>query len=221
MLQGDPALPSQRGIAPNFWPIPVVAKRSPISAIPKLLCCVVLVLWVLTFWYFEPTIFMLLWPPCGIEHAFIFSFCNFVFYLFSTHGAAFVQIGTAGLECTARGSLQMQDIKRHHKFSAQSLNFVGLCRRTWVTCRRTRKIDLLPPLHVPTVWWTLAYYFIWDMLLNFNEFRVWRQPNFAALHKRHCLYSVGRPSSWALAHIFVNSISYLHSLDVADDVTSR
>jgi len=82
----------QRGATPNFWPIPIVVKRSPISAIPKVLCCVVLVLWVLTFWYFEPTVFMLLWPPCGIEHAFIFSSCNFVFYLFSTHGAAFVQI---------------------------------------------------------------------------------------------------------------------------------
>ena len=33
------------------------------------------------------------------------------FIFFSTHGAAFVQIWTAGLECAARGSLQMQDIK--------------------------------------------------------------------------------------------------------------
>jgi len=32
-------------------------------------------------------------------------------FIFFTHGAAFVQIWTAGLECAARGSLQMQDIK--------------------------------------------------------------------------------------------------------------
>jgi len=47
---------------------------------------------------------------------------------------------------------------------------------------------------------------------NFNGFRVLaallhgtisgRQPNFAALNKGRHLHSVGRPSRWALAHIF-------------------
>jgi len=53
---------------------------------------------------------------------------------------------------------------------------------------------------------------------NFNRFSVWaallqstlvaRQPNFAALNRRcHLggLYSTGRPSRWALAHILVSS----------------
>jgi len=30
-----------------------------------------------------------------------------------------------------------------------------------------------------------------------------RQPNFAALNREHHLYSAGRPSRWALAHILV------------------
>jgi len=47
---------------------------------------------------------------------------------------------------------------------------------------------------------------------NFNGFASWqryctalyssgRQPNFAALNRRRHLYSAGRPSRWALAHI--------------------
>jgi len=31
-----------------------------------------------------------------------------------------------------------------------------------------------------------------------------RQPNFAALNRRRHLYSAGRPSRWALAHILVS-----------------
>jgi len=33
-----------------------------------------------------------------------------------------------------------------------------------------------------------------------------RQPNFAALNKRRHLYSAGRPSRWALAHILVLNV---------------
>ena len=36
VLDGDPAPPPQRGTAPNFRPISVVAKRSPISASAEL-----------------------------------------------------------------------------------------------------------------------------------------------------------------------------------------
>jgi len=32
---------------------------------------------------------------------------------------------------------------------------------------------------------------------------IWRQPNFAALNRGRHLYSTGRPSRWALAHILV------------------
>ena len=39
-----------------------------------------------------------------------------------------------------------------------------------------------------------------------------RQPNFVALNRGHHLYSAGRPSCWALAHILVNVNSRSHSL---------
>jgi len=37
VLGGDPAPPSKRGTAPNFQPLSIVAKRSPISATAELL----------------------------------------------------------------------------------------------------------------------------------------------------------------------------------------
>jgi len=59
---------------------------------------------------------------------------------------------------------------------------------------------------------------VWDTPANFNGFRVLaallhgtvvvgvseRQLNFAALNRGRHLYSAGRPSRWALAHILVN-----------------
>ena len=56
---------------------------------------------------------------------------------------------------------------------------------------------------------------VWGTPANFNGFRVFigsvterhssirRQPNFAALNRGRHLYSAGRPSRWALAHILV------------------
>jgi len=52
---------------------------------------------------------------------------------------------------------------------------------------------------------------VWGTPANFNRFRVLaarhsssgRQPNFAALNRGRHLYSAGRPSRWALAHILV------------------
>jgi len=55
---------------------------------------------------------------------------------------------------------------------------------------------------------------VWGTPTNFNGFRVLahvtarhsssgRQPNVAALNRGRHLYSVGRPSRWALAHILV------------------
>ena len=55
---------------------------------------------------------------------------------------------------------------------------------------------------------------VWGTPPNFNGFRVFgsvtarhsssgRQPNFAALSRGRHLYSAGRPSCWALAHILV------------------
>jgi len=39
-----------------------------------------------------------------------------------------------------------------------------------------------------------------------------RQPNFAALSRGRLLYSAGRPSRWALAHILVNFVLLLFSI---------
>jgi len=71
---------------------------------------------------------------------------------------------------------------------------------------------------------------------NFNGFRVYgsvivrhsssgRQPNFAALNRGRHLYSAGRPSRWALAHILVcnllHLISRLSTVRAAFDVERR
>jgi len=54
---------------------------------------------------------------------------------------------------------------------------------------------------------------VWGTPANFNGFRVLaallhdtssgRQPKFAAFNRGRHLYSAGRPSRWALAHILV------------------
>ena len=61
---------------------------------------------------------------------------------------------------------------------------------------------------------------VWDTPANFNGFRVLaaslhstssgRRPNFAALNRGRQLYSAGRPSRWALAHVLVLSIPCSH-----------
>jgi len=42
----------------------------------------------------------------------------------------------------------------------------------------------------------------------------WRQPNFAALNRGRHLYSAGRPSRWALAHISSFNLSFHSQLDI-------
>ena len=60
---------------------------------------------------------------------------------------------------------------------------------------------------------------VWGTPANVNRFRVLaafcarhsssgRQPNFAALNRGRHLYSTGRPSRWALAHILVRNIRH-------------
>jgi len=59
---------------------------------------------------------------------------------------------------------------------------------------------------------------VWGTPTNFNGFRILaallhggRQPNFAALNWGRHLYTAGRPSRWALAHILVCIVRlYLH-----------
>jgi len=66
---------------------------------------------------------------------------------------------------------------------------------------------------------------VWGTPANFNGFRVLaallhgtyssgRQPNFAALNRGRHLYSAGRRSLWALAHILVCIVSALLRLHV-------
>ena len=72
---------------------------------------------------------------------------------------------------------------------------------------------------------------VWATQANFNGFGVLaahsstgRQPNFAALNRGRYLYSAGRPSRWALAHILVSSFFPRLVSGVADwmsDILSR
>ena len=86
-----------------------------------------------------------LWPPYGIGQAIIFSSCGFFLsslfffsspnlsgrradvYHTSTRGVAFVRIYNAGLKCTARCSLEIQNPKMTQKIAicAPSHNFSG------------------------------------------------------------------------------------------------
>jgi len=61
VLDGNPAPPPQRGKAPNFWLMCIVAKRSSISATAE---------------------HLLLWPPYIIGQTIIFLFCGFFFFLY-------------------------------------------------------------------------------------------------------------------------------------------
>jgi len=124
----------------------------------------------------------------------------------------------------------MQDPKKSPKIdiSAPSDNFVGLYLRNWGTYRHSEK-NLLSSnisstcLHNMVNFGPLAaeiVLLVWGTPANFNVFRrlgsvtaryssSGRQPNFAALNRGRHLYSAGRPSSWALAHILVIYVFYM------------
>ena len=73
---------------------------------------------------------------------------------------------------------------------------------------------------------------VWGTPTNFNGFRVLaalitarysssgRQANFAALNRGRHLYSAGRPSRWALAHILVLSTGQCHGSHRARETTN-
>jgi len=109
-----------------------------------------------------------------------------------------------------------------HKIAiwAPSHNFVGLYLRNQGTYRQSEKFlssnisSRCPPQYGD--FGLLAAEIdpvVWGTPVNFNGFRVLaallhgtpvlggRQPNFAALNRGRNLYSAGRPSRWALAHI--------------------
>jgi len=121
----------------------------------------------------------------------------------------------------------MQDLKKSPKIaiSAPSDNFVGLYLRNWGTYRQSEKnllssnISSTCPHNMVNLRSTSG----WDRFVSLGypcKFQrvsrlcsvtarhssSGRQPNFAALNRRRHLYSAGRPSRWALAHILVSDI---------------
>ena len=131
-------------------------------------------------------------------------------------------------KCAAHGSLEMQDPKKRQKFAicAPLHNFVGQYLRNEGTYRQSEKMlsrnmsSTCP--HNMVNFGPLAAEIglpVWGTPANFNGFRVLaallhgsqvreRQPNCAASNRGRHLYSTGRPSRWALAHISSCHYSY-------------
>jgi len=102
---------------------------------------------------------------------------------------------------------------------APSHNFVRLYLCSWGMCRQSEKnIDTSPTCTHNMVNFGLVTaeicWRVWGTPANFQRLSrlgsvtarhssSGRQPNFAALNRRCHLYSAGRPSHWALAHILV------------------
>jgi len=139
----------------------------------------------------------------------------------STHRVALVRIYDAGLKWAARSSLEIQDAKMTQKIaiSAPSHKFVGLylCNygiyrqsvkklvssNTSFTC--PRNMVNFSPLTAEIVQ-SLGHPYKFQPVSRLGSVIAWhsssgRQPNFAALNRWRHLYSAGRPSHWAVAHI--------------------
>jgi len=161
--------------------------------------------------------------PCGFFYLSISSFSSpnlsdhrLDVYYTCTYGVALVRISNAGLKCTARGSLEMQDPKiakiRHLCTIAQICRAMSsqlrkklLNRNVSPTC--PHNLVNFGPLAAEICWR------VWGTPPHFNGFLVFaallhassgRQPNFAALNRGRHLYSAGRPSRWVLAHILIS-----------------
>ena len=148
-------------------------------------------------------------------------------YHTSTYGLALARIQNAGLKCklTACGSLKILDAKNRQKLaiSALSHNFVTLYQAVSSQVRHISIIGKKPVkqqylLNMPSQYGELRPTKGCDLLASLGypcKFqRVYRlgsvtarhsstgrQSNFAALNTGRHLYSAGRPSRWALAHI--------------------
>jgi len=129
-----------------------------------------------------------------------------------------VQIYNAGLKCAARGSLQIRDAKKSPKIA----NFVGLYLRNCGTYGQPEK-NLLSSNIFPTCPHNMVNFgllaaeivsLVWGTPGNFNGFRVLAAllhctlvvgvSQTAAFNRGRHLYSAGRPSRLALAHILVS-----------------
>ena len=129
-------------------------------------------------------------------------------YHTSTHDVALVRIFNAGLKCAARGSLEIQDAKnRHFGTIAQICRAISLELRHVSTLGKnlsnSNTSSTCPDNMVN--FGLLTAEICWRVRgtpANFNGFRVLA----ALLHGT--LYSAGRPSRWALAHIVIDKIIY-------------
>jgi len=145
-------------------------------------------------------------------------------YHTSTHGVAvaLVRIYNAGLKCAARGSLEIQNAKTTQKLPSghHHTTFSG-----WIFATKVR-IDNREKLLNSNISCTCPHNManfgpvtaeigsgVWGNPANFNGFCVLAAllqatlvmdvSQTAALNREHHLYSAGRPSRWALAHILV------------------
>jgi len=118
----------------------------------------------------------------------------------------------------------MQNPKNRPKFAiwVPSHKFVGLYLRNQGTYQQSEK-NLFNSDISPTCLYKMVNFgplvaeiisLVWGTPANFNGFRILaallhghsssaHQPNFVALNRGRHLYSAGRPSRWALAHILV------------------
>ena len=133
-----------------------------------------------------------------------------------------------GLNCAARGSLKYRtqkiakkSLSAHHRTTLSGYIFATKAR----VDNRKKVVKQQYLLHMSSQYGELRPTSGWDLLASFghpSKFqRISRlgsvtarhsssrhQPNFAALSRGRHLYSTGRPSRWALAHILVLSSSF-------------
>jgi len=145
-----------------------------------------------------------------------------VYYTSTQDGVALVQIKTAGLKCAARGSLEMQDAKIRQKFAIwaplQNLSGCIFASKAFIDNRKSVKQQYL--LHMywqygklrPTSGWgrfgSLGHPCKFQRVsrpgsVTARHSSSGHQPNYAALNIGRHLYSAGRPSRWAFAHVLV------------------
>ena len=134
---------------------------------------------------------------------------------------ASARISDAGLKPAARGSLEMQDAKKSQK-SPSGHHHTTLSGYIFATKARidNQKKNLLSSNISPTCPHNMVNFgplapeilsLVWGTPGNFNGFRVLAAllhgilvvgvSQTAALNRRRHLYSAGRPSRWAFAHI--------------------
>jgi len=141
--------------------------------------------------------------------------------VYHTHNVVLARIQNAGLKCAVRGSLKIQDPKIAKK-SPSGHHRTTLSRYIFATKahidkrKKVVKQQCLP--HMFSQYGELRPTSDWDLLASLGhpcKFQQvsrlgsvsarhsssGRQPNFAALNRGSQLYSAGRPSRWALAHI--------------------